>query len=236
MMSGTTNLMTDTIKFAAPTSGIAPVAVLAALGLPQASASGISITIAPEPVSVTPGVRVAGRIRGSANRSIYLSGRPGTLYSDGTFEFHGVAPGRHTLLTLDNPSSLPPLGASVVVGTRDVEDVVLEELLILPFDSNATVDPLPAGAHPSGSVVPLASIRGRVVDEATRMPLDAGRITLNSNSLTYALNMEGRFEIPRLLPGIYNLEVWAYGVGSISRSVVVDDQNIELDLEIRGPN
>jgi hypothetical protein len=52
------------------------------------------------------------------------------------------------------------------------------------------------------------------------------------HALTFSLEAEGRFEIPRPLPGRYLLEIAAYGVGTVTRTVLLDDKDENLDLSI----
>lgn len=85
----------------------------------------IQIILKKAPRPSSNGVRVSGRISNTEPRSIYLSGKPGTLYTDGTFEFFDVAPGRHNITTPDNPSSTRPQGACVIVGTQDLSGIQL---------------------------------------------------------------------------------------------------------------
>ena len=40
------------------------------------------------------------------------------VYTDGTFEFLGVLPGRYTVVTLDNPGRERSVGASIVAGNQ----------------------------------------------------------------------------------------------------------------------
>ena len=224
---GSTNLRNSSLQLASVTSVVANVASV--IPVPES----IFIVLERRPLPTLKGVRLSGQIRGDPNRSIYISGVPGVVYSDGTFEFFGVSRGRHAIVTLDNPGRERPLGVSVVVGDRDMSDVELEETSISPFAAglpSAQTDPVNLVPTPR---VPLAGIRGRVVDGLTSVPFDAGRVIVNNDhSLTFPLEADGRFEIRKLLPGRYVLEVVAYGVGTVSRSVELDDKDAELDLSI----
>jgi hypothetical protein len=126
------------------------------------------------------------------------------------------------------------LGTSIVVGTQDVMGVELDELLVIPADAKVPTPPRDQKNYEPGPLgVRFASISGRAVDEATGEPLDAGRVIVN-RGLAYSLNSEGRFEIRRVLPGQYSLEIWAFGVGSIVKVIDVDDGDIELDFKLGG--
>jgi hypothetical protein len=194
----------------------------------------ISIVLERLPQTQTQGTRVAGQLRVDPNRSIYISGVPGTVYTDGSFEFLGVRPGRHAIVTRNNPDRERPKVASIVIGTRDVSDVQLEESTIAPLMSEpSNVAAMPRSTE-SGRLS-LLRIRGHVVDGETGLPFDAGKVIVNSDqSLTFSLEPDGRFEVPRLLPGTYSLQVTAYGVGTIQKTVVLDERDVSIELAI-GP-
>jgi len=155
------------------------------------------------------------------------------VYADGTFEFLEVAPGRHAIVTLDNPGRDRALAASLVVGDRDIPNVELEETPIAPLVSGEPQTPAPAGNRPPNTRIPLAAIRGRVVDSMTGRPMDAGRVIVNSDyANSFSLDDNGRFEVPRLLPGKYVLDVVAFGIGTLTRTVSLDDADTQLDLTI----
>jgi hypothetical protein len=193
----------------------------------------VSIVLERKSTPPQTGVRISGRIRGDPNRSIYVSSKPGTVYPDGSFEFQGVPPGRHAIVTLDNPGRERALGASLVVGDRELSDVELEETSIAPLVSGEPQGPAPAGDLAPNTRVPLAAIRGRVVDGLTGRPMDAGRVIVNSDyASSFSLDDDGRFEVPRLLPGKYVLYVVAFGIGAVTRTVALDDKDTQLDLTI----
>ena len=115
------------------------------------------------------------RITGSSIPSvvpIYLSGVSGTVYADGSFEFNGVSPGRHTLVRFTSTST-PAHGISIVVGDRDMGGVKLQSAdVLLPQDIES--DPArPSGNQAAGTIMPFASIHGKVQD-ASGEPLAAG--------------------------------------------------------------
>jgi len=68
----------------------------------------------------------------------------------------------------------------------------------------------------------------------TGQPLNAGRVRVNNDaSLTFSLGGDGEFEIPRLLPGNYNLEITAYGVGTVDRTIVLETSDAFIDVRIQ---
>jgi hypothetical protein len=92
-----------------------------------------------------------------------LSGTPGILFADGSFEFRGVSPGRHVILLEDRPANpTRMLAASVVVGTADLGNVLVDETRVLPAEIR-----FPASTPAPGSI-PLPWIFGKVVDEQAR--------------------------------------------------------------------
>jgi hypothetical protein len=176
-------------------------------------------------------VRVSGRSNLSTGaRSIYISGLPGTLYSDGTFEFRGVPPGRHLVMTRDNPRSLVPLAAVAVVGDREVTGLQLEEVFVLPPDFQWPPAPV-TDTHVPGSQIKLAGLRGRVIDETTRQFIADGILYISGQERgVLRLHGDGSFEIPHLLPGDYKLEIQVFGHTNISQTIHLADEDIQLEL------
>jgi hypothetical protein len=196
--------------------------------------STLTITLAvAAPPSGAPGVRVSGRTGKTDRRLIYLSGRPGTLFSDGSFEFRGVAPGRHLIATVSNPGMAR--AAVVVVGDKDVDGVELKEAPVLPADVRVPTDPLPAGNYPPGTVVPFARITGRVVEEVTKAPIVEGQVAIGVGTYSHAarIDQDGRFESLHLLPGTYDLKLQIFGHTMNATTIAVEDKDVELELTSR---
>jgi hypothetical protein len=210
-------------------SGVAP---------PSASAAGLTITLrSPSGVPAPPGVRVTGSAPNPEVRSVYLSGVPGIFFADGTFEFRGVQPGRYTVSTPDNPSSSRPLAAAVVVGDQDVTGIELTATPLLPLNIKTPVPPQPMGNHTPGSTISLAAVRGLVLDETTHEPITEGTVYLSGHyGGSRSLVPDGRFEFTRLLPGSYQLEVQAFGHDTIKKTVVVADEDVQLDMTAKDSN
>jgi len=212
-----------------------------ALQLPPGNAGmvvtpSIVVTLTSRALPQPAGVRVSGWIGGNPKRSIYISGNPGATFSDGTFEFLGVSAGRHAVVALDNSGVERPLGAALVVGDRDLLNIDLEEVSILPADFDRPTAPQERGNRLPGSRSAMVSIRGRVVDGDTRAPFSAGKVMVNGNySATFSLNDDGGFEVPRLLPGKYLLEAVVFGIGTVSREVILDEADVTLELSFRSP-
>lgn len=177
------------------------------------------------------GVRVRGRIPAGERRSIYLSGTPGTIYSDGTFEFNGVRPGLHMIASLDNAD---PLGAMVAVGKEDVAEVELKPTRIFPANMRIEREPGPLGSIAPGTAIPPATVRGRLTEEITQTPIPEGlvRVLGYSNTAENTIIHDGRFEMS-LLPGTYVLKFEIFGHSNLTRTLTVGTENIILDLTTR---
>jgi len=239
IMAGTTDITKSTLKLSTLNFGTTAATPFGGVQIfplgSMRSTSELSITLSRsgEQAAASSGARVTGRAPTTARRSIFISGKPGFFYSDGTFEFRGVPPGRHSIATLYNAGAPGALAASVVVGSRDVENIQLEPSPMLPFQIREAVNPGPAGAHPPGTAVPLASLRVAVVDE-TKQPATPGQVfILGPSGTSFDLHESGRFEMLRLLPGEYRFEVQAFGHPAIVRSVSIGDEDVTLELTVQ---
>ena len=206
--------------------------ITTAFALPAGqTAPELNITLTTVPVAVVPGVRVTGRAKDTEPRSIYISGSPGTFFSDGTFEFRGVAPGRYSIAA-PGSSPQPSLGASIVVGDRNMDAVELEPIAVLPIDAKQPRPPDATGTHAPGTVLPLSAFRGRIIEEASGTPIEEGTVRLiGRDSATVPLGAGGEFEFQRLLPGSYELEVRIFGHSNVLLPVVIGDEDLRLDVK-----
>lgn len=212
--------------------GATAAAIWASAGAPPSSAlQTLSIVFDTGVTTPASGARVRGSIQGNFQRLIYLSGTPGTVYTDGTFEFRNVAPGRHVIMTLDNPPATLPLVASVVVGTADLSNVEVSTTPALPLHSRTPSAPTAAPARAAGAL-PLAAVRGRILDSETGEPLNSGTVFVVGESYAaYKLSADGKFEFQRLLPGSYELEVQGVGYPTFRRPIVVEEEDLDLELK-----
>lgn len=234
---GTKDLLTSTLQLTPFTIGY--LAGLAAASSAQPNAqqvmspvSYLSITLARVLPKPSAGVRVSGRLNSPGNRMVYASGIPGIVYSDGTFDVYGLPPGRHSIVTRDNRINSRSLAASVVVANDDLDGIVLEETALLPNGVWEPSEPRPAGDHPAG-IVPLAGITGTLLDERSRKPITEGKVMLKSSTsatASFPIDAEGRFELPPLLPGTYDVEVQVFGHSSAKQSIEIDDKDVKLEL------
>jgi hypothetical protein len=224
IMTGTTEIRNAMLRVAALTFAAAT-----GPGVPMIASSVLVVTLTPPSPraaqAAASGVRVAGRSGDMSRRSIYLSGKPGMFYSDGTFEFRGVPPGQHVLATLENPESRHPRGASVSVANSDVEGVDLSEVFLLPQDIQA------------GRTSHLAAFRLNIVDEESGEPAGPGTVYfLNPNGTSLDLPSDGKLEFPRLLPGKYSFEIQVFRHATVARTIVLGDEDIDLRIATAAVN
>jgi len=237
MMAGTTDLTTSNLQLSSLSfKTLASAGLINSLSLgsaPMTATTTVSVVLARAGSETTAAtsVRIAGRAGNGERRSIYLDGKPGTFYSDGTFEFRGVQAGRHTLATIENPGAGRPLGGSLIVGNRDVDGINLDEVSLLPMDIRS---PAPTtGTQPAGTLIRLPSLRVVVVDEASRQPTGPGTVyVIGPFGTSFDLPAEGRFEFPRLLPGKYSFEIQVFRHITITRTVVMGDEDVDLELSV----
>ena len=196
---------------------------------PSNSASTASLVITLKDTrpsrSSSGGVRVMGS--GVGLRSVFLSGAPGVVYSDETFEFRGVTPGTYVLTTSDNRDH--PRGAAIVAADRDIEGIQLEEVAMLPADIRNPSPITPTADHKPGSF-PLPAIHGRVVELKSKQPITEGLVILKGASRAEFPLVDGRFEIPRLVPGAYTIEIQVFGHENVRQDVLVGDADLLLEL------
>jgi len=185
----------------------------------------------------TSGVRIAGRTSDTGPRSVYISGTPGNFYSDGSFEFLGVPAGLQTILLTD-PGSVYGTpgrgtvlaGRMVAVADQNIENVGLEDITLLPPDPRTLSLPGPPTNRAPGPI-PLATLRGRILEESEKTPVAGGTVTIVGGSRqTYRIDADGRFQIPGLFPGTYKIEVGNFGHTTVRETVVIEEDDVDLDL------
>ena len=208
------------------------------------NAGVLSLTNAPVPVPQTltielaltshppSGVRVSGKLPGVDLRGIYISGKSGTVYMDGSFDFSDVPPGRYIVVAPPRRTGEPTLGTVIDVRDRDVLSE-LRETEVPPLDVRTASQPIPGAATPAGlNPLPLANLKGRVVDSETGEAVNLGKVFLVGDAWSeFKLGPEGRFEFSRLLPGRYDLEVQGVGYTTFRRTFDIGDQDITLELK-----
>jgi hypothetical protein len=200
------------------------------------SRSELILSVSPKAAAAVAasGVQVRGKVY-PGQEEAYISGKPGRLYADGSFEFRDVPSGRHIVFMLGGSSTSRQLSAIVTVGTVDVEDLQLQDTITLPLDvMTPAVDQ--AVSQTEASVPTMHSMKGHVVAESTRMPV-AGIVTVRgfNRSITYSLPADGEFEIPDLLPGSYGLKIETFDRATLTRTIVVGEKDVDLNLTVPLP-
>jgi hypothetical protein len=197
------------------------------------TALSISLSAKPVPAPAREGVWVRGRVNNAGQQQVYISGVPGTLYTDGTFEFRGVPPGRHVVVMFGSSLSSRQRGAVITVRNRDVDDIELQDTITLPEDILTETPIIEASLSAGSSASALHAIRGHVVEAATQHPI-AGIVTLRGymRSLTNSLPADGEFEIQNLLPGRYNLKIETFDAATLTQSIVIGNEDVDLKLTV----
>jgi hypothetical protein len=211
-------------------SGTVIATVLAQLGYTQAAIpQTLSILLTRAAVPKVPGVSVTGQFPLTI-RGAFLSGVSAAIYLDRSYEFSGVKPGRHALMAITT-SSRETLAASIIVGDKDINGIELEPTSTLPLNARTPTPPGPASNRAPGRL-PLAGVRGKVVDAETGEPLTLGDVFLVGDYWTgRSLTSNGRFEFGKLLPGKYQIEVRAVGYPTFNREFSIEEQDLELELK-----
>jgi len=178
------------------------------------------------------GVRVAGNIGSNSRGAVYISGRPGVTFSDGSFEFRNVQPGRHVIAT-DNVAA--PRATVVVVGDKDLDGIDLKETALLPTDIDVPKDPAPAGPYAPGTIVSLARITGTVLDGETNTPSVEGILVVGgeSRSRPISINRDGHFESMPLLPGTYDIKLEFFARSTTRQTVTIQNEDVDVELVTR---
>jgi len=197
------------------------------------SRSELTLSVSSKSAGTAPasGVEVRGKVF-PGQEEAYISGRPGRLYADGSFEFHDVIPGRHIVFMLGGSSTSRQLSAIITVGSVDVENLQLQDTITLPLDVMAPAVNQ-AGLQAETSISTMHSMKGHVVAESTHLPV-AGIVTVHgfNRSITYSLPADGEFEIPDLLPGSYGLKIETFDRSTLTRTIVVGEKDVDLNLTV----
>jgi hypothetical protein len=206
----------------------------------------IEITLAAAPAPPDSGLRVTGR---ASSTGVWfptllavpeVSGNPGTFFADGSFEFRCASNCGNLILLRDQPNSPTHiLAASVILRTEGLTDVLAEEIPVLPIEFVINTSIAGGGPGPEPEQIPLAGLRGRVVDDSSKEPVLGGHVTLSGSGKTKAefpIDSLGLFEIPRLLPGMYELTIDGFQHASIHQSVAVGIKDVQLNVSVKAGN
>ena len=200
---------------------------------PATPPSRLQIILGRSTSSPSAGAVVSGQTGSPVRRNVYISGKPGTFFSDGTFEFREVPSGRH-LITATSVTSRP-MAAIVVVGDQPVNNVELREIPLIPPGAPAHQNELSVGTYKPGSTIPLVRVTGTILEEMSRMALDDGQLIIRYGDLarTYAIDKEGHFDALYLLPGKYDLTIQAFGHSTRTTEIDATDKDMTLELTTR---
>ena len=132
--------------------------------------------------------------------------------------------------------TLNPLPAGYVVKSITVDSV---DVMNRPFKISAAEPTNLAIALSVGETTPWVTLRGHVTGIAAS-PVAATSISLQGNGLTGAgslqssVNSDGSFEIPKVLPGAYQVRLTP-AADSFTRTIVVDRANPDIEIPMQIP-
>jgi len=196
---------------------------------PGALPQTLSIVLSRGAAAKLPGVNISGQFPPTI-RGAFLSGVSAAIYLDQSFEFSGVRPGRYALTAFGSNSNAP-LAASIIVGDKDIAGIELEPTSVLPVNARTPTPPGASGNRPPGRL-PLASVRGKIVDSETGDLLTQGDVFLVGDYWTgKPLTADGKFEFRSLLPGKYQIEVKAVGYPTFRQEFAIEEQDLELEVK-----
>ena len=154
------------------------------------------------------------------------------MFSDESFEFDRVPPGRHLVAAVNTEI---PKAAVIVVGDKNVEGIELKATFLLPIDVRVPTDPLPPGPYSAGTTLPMARLTGTVLEEETRKRITEGdiEVRVGEYSRKVQIDANGHFETFYLLPGTYELRFQIFGHSTIGPTVTVEDKEIDMELTSR---
>jgi len=152
----------------------------------------------PRPAGRTIRGRILDAITGKEwiAETVTLTGKPGTLFSDGSFEFHGVAAGSYVLEAREGLPGDRMTYSNVVVGANDVT-------------TSLTYTAVPAYVRVAGRIV---------VDDGSSLRLTNSRLFLTNTGTTYQVAADGTFKMS-LSEGRYDVTVRSLPVGYSVKSI-----------------
>jgi hypothetical protein len=203
---------------------------------PKVDTQTLSVTLAVAPPDgAKAGVMVSGFAAAGEERYVYLSGTPGTFFTDGTFEFRNVLPGRYTLLSLDTSMPPRPLGATIIVGDRDFPLIDLNKMP-LAFVPNipSPEGPRPAGGQLPGTIASVGVLHGQLISAKSKQPVH-GVVSVNGVPIV-STGEDGRFDIPNVLPGSYQIQFDVFNHYTLRQTVTVGEGDTAIRFEAQPLN
>jgi hypothetical protein len=204
--------------------------------LPKVDTQTLSVTLEAVPSDATKGgVSVSGFAAAGEERYVYLSGIPGTFFTDGTFEFRNVLAGRYTLIALDASRPPRPLGATIIVGDRDMTRIDLNAMP-LTFVPNipSPEGPRPAGGLSPGTIASVGALHGQLISGKSKQPA-RGVVSVNGVPIV-ATGADGRFDIPNVLPGSYQIQFDVFNHFTLRQTVIVGEGDTTIRFEAQPLN
>jgi hypothetical protein len=181
----------------------------------------VTVGLKSAPPPRRPGRVVRGRVLDGITtmpwtaEAVFLSGTPGSVFSDGSFEFSGVAAGRYVVEAREGAPGNRTAQANIVVGTSDVT-------------ANLTYTSIPANVR----------IAGRVVVEGGNAPrLNTARILATGTAVTpIPVAADGTFKTA-LQEGAYQVSAEGFPPGLTVKSITSGNVDLRAGaLEIQPRN
>jgi hypothetical protein len=122
------------------------------------------------------------------------------------------------------------------VRSENLDDVLVEEIPVLPVGFVPSSTSAAGGQGATSEQIPLARLRGSVVDDSTKETVLGGHVTLTGSGkfkAEFPIDNLGLFEIPHLLPGEYELTIEGFQHASTHQFVAVVAKDVQLDVSVK---
>jgi len=111
----------------------------------------------------------------------------------------------------------------------DLANIQLQEASVLPIGIQ-TPSPPSNGLHPAGTL-PLAVLKGSVLDEGTGKAISNASVYVTGRyGKSFQTDDNGHFEVPRLLPGKYAVEIQSFSHRTIQQTIEVDEADLNMEF------
>ena len=206
--------------------------------LPVTTVTGTSTTLLTVPKIPAVGGSLSLAERYAPDAGIYISGKPGVLYADGSFAFSGVSGGLHRIVLYVVSVDGPRIAAADVLvsagTTIRFDGTPLQNVSILPKPLfSAPV--LSSRATDSSRILALASLTVRVLDDATEQPVNSANVTLSGivgSVRRYVGSANPSLRMDALLPGEYSISAESSGYTTKTQTVTVGQGSTLFDIRI----